>query len=128
MNIRVFRPYCKTTRAADRASATNVVAFYNNYGACEQWIKEGKGAIKWTRLHVGRSPPTPSGSSFVARLRSRQFLAHAGDARADQRLISDSLKEKLIKISAKVVCRGRYITLQMAEVAIPGQSFQEIFG
>jgi hypothetical protein len=25
-------------------------AFYNERGTCEQWIKEGKGAIKWTRL------------------------------------------------------------------------------
>jgi hypothetical protein len=32
-------------RPADR-----VVAFYNKRGTCEQWIKEGKGAIKWTRL------------------------------------------------------------------------------
>src|SRR6202790_1820064 len=31
-------------------SAENVVAFYNKRGPCEQWIKEGKGAIKWTRL------------------------------------------------------------------------------
>ena len=30
--------------------AENVVAFYNKCGTCEQWIKEGKGAIKWTRL------------------------------------------------------------------------------
>src|SRR5271163_2040154 len=30
--------------------AENVVAFYNKRGTCEQWIKEGKGAIKWTRL------------------------------------------------------------------------------
>ena len=28
----------------------NVVAFYNKRGTCEQWIKEGKGAIRWTRL------------------------------------------------------------------------------
>jgi hypothetical protein len=28
----------------------NIVAFYNMRGTCEQWIKEGKGAIKWTRL------------------------------------------------------------------------------
>ena len=27
-----------------------IVAFYNKRGTCEQWIKEGKGAIKWTRL------------------------------------------------------------------------------
>ena len=30
--------------------AENVVVFYNKRGTCEQWIKEGKGAIKWTRL------------------------------------------------------------------------------
>jgi hypothetical protein len=37
-----------------------------------------------------------------------------------------SLKEKLIKIGAKVVSHGRYIAFQMAEVAIPRQMFQEI--
>src|ERR671928_933387 len=31
-------------------SAEGIVAFYNRRGTCEQWIKEGKGAIKWTRL------------------------------------------------------------------------------
>jgi hypothetical protein len=30
--------------------AERVVAFYNKRSTCEQWIKEGKGAIKWTRL------------------------------------------------------------------------------
>jgi len=33
------------TRPAER-----VAALYNRCGACEQWIKEGNGAIKWTRL------------------------------------------------------------------------------
>ena len=37
-----------------------------------------------------------------------------------------SLKDKLIKIGAKVVSHGRYVAFQMAEVAIPGQMFQEI--
>ena len=37
-----------------------------------------------------------------------------------------SLKEKLIKISAKVVSHGRYVAFQMADVAIPRQMFQEI--
>jgi hypothetical protein len=44
--------------------AERVVVFYNKRGTCEQWIKEGKGAIKWTRLSC-RSPPTPCGSSFM---------------------------------------------------------------
>ena len=30
--------------------ADRVVAFYNKRGTGERWIKEGKGAIKWTRL------------------------------------------------------------------------------
>jgi Transposase DDE domain group 1 len=37
-----------------------------------------------------------------------------------------SLKEKLIKIGAKVISHGRSIAIQMAEVAIPRQMFQEI--
>ena len=30
--------------------AERVVAFYNQRGTAEQWITEGKNAIKWTRL------------------------------------------------------------------------------
>ena len=37
-----------------------------------------------------------------------------------------SLREKLIKIGAKVVSHGRYVTFQMAEVAVPRQTCQEI--
>ena len=37
-----------------------------------------------------------------------------------------SLREKLIKIGARVVSHGRYITFQMAEVAVPREMFAEI--
>ncbi len=37
-----------------------------------------------------------------------------------------SLKEKLIKIGAKVVSHGRYVAFQMAEVAIPRAPFANI--
>ena len=33
-----------------RRSAHRVVKFYNGRGTAEQWIKEGKNAVKWTRL------------------------------------------------------------------------------
>ncbi len=39
-----------------------------------------------------------------------------------------TLREKLIKIGTKVVRHGRYITLQMAEVAIPRGLFAETCG
>ena len=33
-----------------RRSAVRVVRFYNQRGTAEQWIKEGKNAVNWTRL------------------------------------------------------------------------------
>ncbi len=36
-----------------------------------------------------------------------------------------TLREKLVKIGAKVVRHGRYVTFQMAEVAIPRTLFVE---
>ncbi len=38
------------------------------------------------------------------------------------------LREKLIKIGAKVVRHGRYVTFQLAEVAIPKSLFAVILG
>jgi len=37
-----------------------------------------------------------------------------------------SLREKLIKIGAKVVSHGRYVTFQLAEVAVSRQMFKDI--
>lgn len=36
--------------------------------------------------------------------------------------------EKLVKIGAKVVAHGRYVTFQMAEVAVPRDLFRKILG
>ena len=36
-----------------RRSDEAVVRFYNGRGTAEQWIKEGKNAVKWTRLSIG---------------------------------------------------------------------------
>jgi hypothetical protein len=107
--------------------AERVVAFYNKRGTCEQWIKEGKGAIKWTRL---------SCRTFAAnavRLQLHALAYNLGNflrTLATPEPIKDwsltSLKDKLIKIGAKVVSHGRYVIFQMAEVAIARQMFQEI--
>ncbi len=37
-----------------------------------------------------------------------------------------TLREKLIKIGAKVVSYGRYITFHLAEVAVPSEIFRKI--
>ena len=89
--------------------------------------KEGKGAIKWTRL---------SCRTFAAnavRLQLHALAYNLGNflrTLATPEPIKDwsltSLKEKLIKIGAKVVSHGRTVAFQMAEVAIPRRMFQEI--
>jgi hypothetical protein len=37
-----------------------------------------------------------------------------------------TLREKLIKIGAKVVAHARYVTFQLAEVAVPNELFARI--
>ena len=37
-----------------------------------------------------------------------------------------TLRDKLVKIGAKVVRHGRYVTFQLAEVAVPRKLFTEI--
>src|SRR5680860_324560 len=110
------------TRPAER-----VVVFYNQRGTAEQWIKEGKNAIKWTRL---------SCCSFAANAVRLQLHALAYNLANFMRTLAlpeavkqwslTSLREKLVKIGAKVVRHGRYVIFQMAEVAVPRELFQEI--
>jgi hypothetical protein len=107
--------------------AENVVAFYNKRGTCEQYIKEGKGAINWTRL---------SCRSFAAnavRLQLHALAYNLGNflrTLATPEPIKDwtltTLKEKLIKIGARVVSHARYVAFQMAEVAISRNLFADI--
>jgi hypothetical protein len=52
--------------------AEQVVGFYNQRGTAEQWIKEGKGAIKWTRLSCRSFAANAVGFSSM---RSRTTLA-----------------------------------------------------
>jgi hypothetical protein len=107
--------------------AERIVGFYNHRGTCEQYIKEGKGAIKWTRL---------SCRTFAANAVRLQLHALAYNLGNFMRTLAmpktaepwslTSLREKLIKIGAKVVSHGRYTTFQMAEVAVPRQMFKDI--
>ena len=107
--------------------AERVVAFYNHRGTCEQWIKEGKSAMKWTRL---------SCCSFAANAVRLQLHALAYNLANFMRTLAlpeavahwslTSLREKLVKIGARIVTHARYVTFQMAEVAVPRELFQEI--
>jgi len=48
------------------------------------------------------------------------------DIRPDYRFDVSGAGTKLIKIGAKVVSHGRYVTFQLAEVAVPRELFRKI--
>ena len=79
--------------------AERIVGFYNHRGTCEQYIKEGKGAVKWTRL---------SCRTFAAnavRLQLHALAYNLGNFMRTLAMLAaaepwslTSLQEKLIKI------------------------------
>ena len=107
--------------------AERVVAFYNQRGTAEQWIKEGKNAIKWTRLSCR------SLRNNAVRLQLHALAYNLGNFMrtlalpdAVEQWSLTTLREKLVKIGAKVVSHGRYVTFQLAEVAVTRSLFQKI--
>ena len=109
--------------------AKRVVAFYNHRGTAEQYIKEGKYAIKWTRLSCSKFRNNEvrlqlhalayNLANFMRTLALPEEVAHWS---------LTTLREKLVKIGAKVVRHGRYVTFQLAEVAMLGSLFEKILG
>jgi hypothetical protein len=96
------------------------VAFYNGRGTAEQYIKKGKHAVKWTRL----SCTTFRANAVRLQLHAlaynlANFLRTLALPKAIANWSLTSLREKVVKIGAKVVAHGRYVGFQMAEVAVP---------
>ena len=107
--------------------AEGVVHFYHGRGTAEQWIKEGKYALHWTRLSCKRfvSNQVRLGL-FVLAYNLGNFLRRLVLPRKIKHWSLRSLLVKLIKIGAKVVRHNRYTTFQMAAVAIDQTLFAEI--
>ena len=107
---------------------------YNHRGKAEQYIKEGKYAIKWTRLSCGKFDVPPAyACNNAVRLQLHALAYNLGNFMRTLALPKEvehwsltTLREKLVKIGAKVVRHGRYVTFQLAEVAMPRSLFQKI--
>jgi hypothetical protein len=104
-----------------------VVAFYNQRGTAEQWIKEGKNAAKWTRLSCR------SMRANAVRLQLHALAYNLANFFRTlvlpdeiERWSLTSLREKVVKIGAKVITHARYTVFQMAEVAVPRHLFGRI--
>ncbi len=106
-----------------------VVTFYNQRGTAEQWIKEGRNAVTWTRLSCHRFAANAArlqlhalGDNLANFLRT---LALALPAEVAQWSLS-TLRDRLVKLGAKIVRHGRSIMFQMAEVMVSRGLFQQI--
>jgi Transposase DDE domain group 1 len=104
-----------------------VVKFYNGRGTAEQWIREGKYALRWTRLscHAFRHNAVRLQLHALA-YNLANFLRTLALPKAIEQWSLTTLREKLVKIGARIVRHGRYVVFQLAEVALPQALFAEI--
>ena len=107
--------------------ARNVVRFCNGRGTAEQWIKEGKYALKWTRLSCRRFVDNAVRLQlFALAYNLANFLRRLALPRRVKHWSLTTLRERLIKTGARIVRHARYVTFQMAEVAVPRALFEQI--
>ena len=93
----------------------------------EQYIKEGKNAIKWTRLSCRKFRDNAVRLQLHALAYNlANFMRTLALPKEVEHWSLTTLREKLVKIGAKVVRHGRYVTFQLAEVAVPKDLFRKI--
>jgi hypothetical protein len=93
-----------------------VVRFYNKRGTSEQWIKEGKQAVKMTRLscHRFRSNEVRLWLSVIAYNLGNLWRRLVLPKRIDQWSLT-SLQQRLVKTGGRLVKHARYYWLLLAE-------------
>src|ERR671932_2511661 len=103
------------TRPAERVSR-----FYNGRGTAEQWIKEGKQALRRTRLSCRAfSDNAVRLQLFALAYNLTNFLRSLALPSEVAQWSLTTLRERLVKIGARSVRHGRYMVFQLAEVAVP---------
>jgi Transposase DDE domain group 1 len=98
------------------AASRAVVRFYNKRGTAEQWIKEGKQAVKMTRLscHRFRANEVRLWLSLIAYNLGNLWRRLALPARIDNWSLT-SLQQRLVKTGGRLIKHARYYWLLLAE-------------
>ena len=105
----------------------NVVKFYNGRGTAEQWIKEGKNAVKWAKLSCRTFKDNQTRLQlFALAYNLANFLRRLALPRDVKHWSLTTLREKLVKIGAKVTRHAKYVTFQLAELAVTRRLFAAI--
>ena len=107
--------------------AEGVVHFYNGRGTAEQWIKEGKYALKWSRLSCHRFVANQVRLYlFILAYNLGNFLRRLALPEAVRGWSLRSVQAKLVKIGGRLVRHARRLVFQLAEVAVPKEVFQGV--
>ena len=94
--------------------------FYNGRGTAEQHIKEGKNELRWTRLSChafGHNAVRLQLHALAYNLAN--FMRTLALPEEVEHWSLTTLREKLVKIGARIVRHGRYMVFQLTEVAVP---------
>jgi hypothetical protein len=93
-----------------------VVRFYNKRGTTEQWIKEGKQAVKMTRLscHKFRSNEVRLWLAILAYNLGNLWRRLLPPQRIEEWSLT-SLQQRLVKTGRRLIKRARYYWLLLAE-------------
>ena len=90
-------------------------------------MKEGKHALRWTRLSCHSFDANQVRLQLhVLAYNLGNFLRRLALPASVKHWMLTTLREKLIKIGAKMVRHARYVTFQLAEVAIPRGLYRAI--
>jgi Transposase DDE domain group 1 len=97
-----------------------VIHFYNGRGTCEQWIKEGKHALNWTRLSCHRFAANRARFGlFVLAYNLANFFRRLALPKETESWSLQTIKVRLVKTGARLVRHARQLTMQIAEAAVP---------
>ena len=119
-----WTPNCPTYFLPIPKYSKNVVKFYNGRGTAEQWIKEGKNAVTWTKLSCRTFKDNQTRLQlFALAYNLANFLRRLALPNEVKHWSLTTLRENLVKIGAKVTRHAKYVTFQLAEVAITRKLF-----
>ena len=104
-----------------------IVSFYNGRGTAEQWIKEGKYALNWTRLSCHKFVANQVRLSlFILAYNLGNFLRRLALPESIKRWSLTSVQTRLIKTGGRLVRHVRRLVFQLAEVMVSRDMFGEM--
>jgi hypothetical protein len=96
-----------------------IVRFYNGRGTAEQWIKEGKYALNWTRLSCHKFIANQVRLAlFVLAYNLGNFMRRLALPEAMKHWSLTSLQTRLIKTGGRLVQHARRLVFQLAEALV----------